>query len=153
MEATFKQDTSYFSIDSPDLIGLIANITDPIKKKKAQKVTKLIEDDVLSLSITEELGKITSGSLTVRDNDQIYSKILRNGVRFNLEWGYKKWFKNLVKLKANNKNELVGNGNRKGLQCIIQKPGGGGDNQGQTTYTMTFFGNEILNDKVYNVYN
>jgi hypothetical protein len=160
METIFKNDSSFFYIESEDIQGAIANAELPFKKnqnisdlalgKSAQSVTALISNDTQSLTITEELGKITTGTLALKDESHIYSKIFRTGMKFNLTWGYKSWdVQASTRAKLDNPNELLGNGVRKGLRCIIQQPGGGGDNSGTVTYNVTFFANEILNGKEY----
>lgn len=137
MEIVFNKDSSFFFIESDDLIAAT---------KKEKSITRLINNDVISFSVTEELGKIATGNLLLRDNDHIYSFLFRSGMKFNLTWGYKKWNKDFTQLgiSKTNPNELLGSGERKGLRCIIQSPGGGGNNQGETTYNVTFMGSEFL---------
>ena len=141
MEIFFNKDSSFFNIESPDLV---------FSPGVGKSVTKLISESMLSFSVTEELGKITMGKLHINDNDQIYSRIFRNGMKFQLSWGYKQYGQNLSQASLGTKdpNELTGAGDRRGLECIIQSPGGSGSAGGVTDYNVTFYGDEYLGTKV-----
>jgi hypothetical protein len=145
MDFIFNRDNSFFSIESPDLIA---------SPGIEQSVTKLITDDLISFSVTEELGKITQGQLSILDNNQVYSRIFRNGMSFKITWGYKKFNDpvNLASLGKRDPNELLGNSERRGLNCIVQSPGGGGNNQGNTQYDVTFYGSEYIGTKVRKIF-
>jgi hypothetical protein len=135
MELTYNNGTTFFNIESPDFIGFT---------KEMKNVNRLIAKDVISFSVTEEMGKLVSGTLALRDATGIYSKVFRNGVKFALSWGYKAW--NVNSETLNNKN-LTSRGIRQGINCLIQTPSGAGDEGGQTTYNVTFYGLEFLDKK------
>lgn len=129
MELNFNNGTAFFRIDSPDLVN------------KGMSVTKIVSEDVVSLTITEELSKLTMGTLSLRDNSGMYSRIFRNGMRFKASFGYKAWNENLVSIGLNAKNFR---GSRQVLDCVVQTPSGIGDEGGQCLYNVTFLGLEIL---------
>jgi|WetSurMetagenome_2_1015567.scaffolds.fasta_scaffold10807_4 hypothetical protein len=129
MELFYNNNTFFFDIQSDDLVNTTS-------------ANQIINKDVISLSINEEAGMMTTGSLTLRDNDGIYSKIFRCGFTFTLSWGYKKipvipFLGKIVKYY------------RKGLQCVIQTPNGTGGEDGAVTYTVTFYSLDVKNRKNY----
>jgi phage protein D len=65
----YNQDGIYFKITSPNL------------------KTEINEKDFLSLSITEEQGKLTIGSIVLLDDGAYYSAIKRGAI-LSMEWGY-----------------------------------------------------------------
>jgi len=80
----------------------------------------------------------------MRDNTGVYSRILRNGLKFSLSWGYKSWNQNTLLLGA---NATTSRGIRQNVQCLIQTPSGNCDENGQVLYTVTFYGLEFLHKK------
>ena len=129
MEASFNNGSYFFDITSPDL-------------KLTNSVTKLITDDVVQLAISEEIGKLTTGTLTVRDNAHDFSRIFRQGIKFDISWGYKKW------------DPLQGmlNNIRTGLECVVQTPSGRANESGEVIYTVTFYALEFLSGKQHRVF-
>lgn len=124
MEATFNNDSFFFEIKSDDL-------------EVEKSLTKIISEDAISLSITEEIGNLTTGSLSVLDKSHDYSRIIRNGMKIDISWGYKK-FSPLRGLTSSI---------RTGMKCVVQKPSGSSDESGKTLYNATFYGLEFLNGK------
>lgn len=99
---------------------------------------------MVSFSVTEEVGKLVTGTLTLRDQTGVYSRILRNGLKFELSWGYKAWNVNALLLGA---NATTSRGIRQSVKCLIQTPSGNSDEGGQVIYNVTFYGLEFLNKK------
>ena len=133
MEICYNNDNYFFSILTPDL-GLVGN---------QQKALKYISQNVINFSIDEEVGKITTGTLSLHDDDGLYSNIFRPGRKFNISWGYKKF--NIL-------NPLSMNGaSRTGLQCFIQQPSGSGSG-GDTTYNVKFYSTEFMNGRKFKTY-
>ena len=54
MEVSFNNDTFFFNIECAQL-------------KNDTSVNKLISEDVIEFSLTEEMGKLVSGSLSIHD--------------------------------------------------------------------------------------
>lgn len=70
------QRNSFFTIAMPQYtMGLTMNAISP--------------DDVISLSVVEELGKSIQGSLELNDPEQMYARILRLNAQMQISFGYK----------------------------------------------------------------
>jgi len=124
MDKFFPIDNSFFSVKFDGEDGEI-DVTQNIEK----------------ISVTEEIQKMTTGSIQIHDPYNIYSRHFKNGKTFTLEWGYKK---KGIDFDANtNDDELTGNRIRRGLRCFIQSPSGGGDNNGKISYSCNFFSEEF----------
>lgn len=131
-----NQDSSFFRIDSPDI-----------------KID-VDEADVMSFTYEEEMGRYNSGSISLLDNNHVYSKILRQGARLNISFGY---LTNLISeedliAKNTNPREVFGPNYREGIVAYIQSPNGGGGSDGVTTFNCNFFGGEFLPGKKYRVH-
>jgi hypothetical protein len=140
MEASYNNGTAFFNIESSDFQSAIY-----VQKS----VNKLINNDVISFTITEELGKLTSGNLQLRDDKDVYSRIFRNGTKFDISWGYKMWNQDIKTLGI---NSLLPRGVRQGLKCVVVTPSGGGDEQGSKTYAVSFLATEALKKSMPRVY-
>lgn len=143
MELGYNNGTYFFVMESPDL---------KTTSSEEKKITKYIADDIVSFSVTEELGKIVRGSLQLRDNADVYSSLFRNGMRFDVTFGYKSWGQNAARLGINNVTNPSISGVRKGIRCMAQTPGGSGDEKGEKSYTLSFYGLEIINGKTRRVF-
>jgi hypothetical protein len=130
MELTYNNNNAFFNITCKDF-------TDKTN------VIKLLNENLISFNVVEELGKITTGTLTVLDKQNLYSKILRYGMEFSISWGYRKWNSNLITPTS----QLNGSSFRQGLRGIIQNPSGGGNEGGEVTYSVNFYSSEILAQK------
>lgn len=114
-----------------------------------------INNDVISLSVTEEMSKMITGTITFLDNEDYYAKEFRAGIKFVLSWGYKKRNETLtsVAVRTINVTEMTGLNVRRGLQCMVVNEGGKADSGGQKTYACKFygaeFGSNIFDAKVY----
>jgi hypothetical protein len=130
MEVIYQHDSSYFKISLPN------------------SDNRDITNDVISLEITESIGEIITGNLSLNDPFHFYSsQLLPEGTEFKISWGYKNKWENLAQLEVSEKNptELVNSGGvRQGLKAIIITPQGGGSNQGAITYNCKFYAYEYL---------
>jgi len=126
MEISFNNDTYFFNMESQQL-------------KLDKSINKKISNDIISFSITEELGKIVTGNLSIRDVNNIYSRIFRNGMKFRITYGYKDWNQLFNKLSIKNSS-----GKRQGIDCVAMTPSGSGSESGEVVYNITFYGLELL---------
>lgn len=129
-----SQDTSYFNITSPDV----------------DSTFRVLNGNVISFSLREEMRRMNSGTIALHDPNQVYSKILRAGVKLNIEWGFKEQAFGLRALsgKLNSiGDEIYGVSSRNNFQAIIQHPSGTLSQNGQETYNINFFGWEYVSTK------
>jgi len=131
-----NQDSSFFNITSGDV-----DIT-------------VLNEDIISFTYEEEMSRYNSGTISLYDDGNKYSKILRLGARLNISFGYLRADQSLKNklVKTLNPNELDGGTARTGIRGVVQSPSGGGSNTGVVTYNCNFFGNEYLKGKEYKVY-
>jgi hypothetical protein len=141
--AVFNKDSSFFTVESEDFISSAKRT---FSGKVLKSLDRFLSDRVISLSITEQFGQMTTGTILITDPYHVYSRILRNGMRLNITWGFKKWSKDPRELMVTRQkpNELSGDAERHGLNAVIQTPSGAGDQQGQVTYSATFYSSEVL---------
>lgn len=134
-----NKDSSFFSIKSKDIFT-------PDSLEDKDNVTDLIEKDVISLTVNEEIDQMTKGSVTLYDPNDLYADNLIEGIELDIAWGYKSFGEILRKIKVEkpDKDEIESNADRRGLKAIIMNPQGTGDQTGVNTYTFSFYGNEIL---------
>jgi hypothetical protein len=100
----FNFDTCFFEVNAPENPKLTGTI---------------VSKDVLSLSITEELGNLDSGSITLHDDHHIYSRFFRPGLLLEIAFGIKILGKEIK---------------RTGMQFMICSPSGGGESNGDITF-------------------
>lgn len=124
MIGLLNRDSSYFSAT----IGKVS--------EAMQSMTK----NVISFSITEEMGKLLTGTLSVYDPEFYYTDILRMGRTVQLEWGYKKF--PMFFPMGTTVDQVAGTFKRTGVKGIIQSPSGGGTERGVKTYNCNFIGTE-----------
>ncbi len=157
MELTYSNQSYFFSIATKDLIlPKIPDTTGFWSGLTENAINALVNQDIVNFQITEELGRMVNGTLTLRDPSGIYSKIFVNGMEFTISWGYKKWNTSLAALTASNTNQLFQGSYRKGVKCIVQTPGGSGNEQGEQLYDISFICVSLTNPwqvKVYNAAN
>ena len=132
MELTYNNDQIFFSVKCKDF-------------SDSRNALALTNENLIELSITEELGKLTSGIISLQDKSNIYSKIFRYGMEFELSWGYQKWNPALS-------GADIGSSYRKGLKAILQNPSGVGSTSGVIEYHIGFYSTEILAQKTVKVY-
>jgi hypothetical protein len=133
----FNKDSSFFEIVDSD-------ITVPEKD---------FSDNVLSLTLTEEMGKMNSGSMRIYDPEHFYSKILRMGVKLTLSWGYKRFDSALESVfSLISPSEVTGPINRGKLNAVVMSPSGSLGQDGTVIYNCNFYAREFLLGGTKNVY-
>ncbi len=112
-----NKDSSFFTIVSPDIVETEQDLTSKI----------------ISLTINEEMGRLPYGTLTLYDPTLIYSRILRNGLKLDVTWGYKRWddSEKSVVLVSLNTDEISGRRERRGFNAIVSAPSGSGTQDGK----------------------
>lgn len=136
-----NSDSSFFSVDCDDL------------KTKARpngrSADRFFNQDTISFTVVEEWGKGITGNIQIHDENNFFSDLFRNGMRFELAWGYKKWGKTPVELEYpfNRKNELRAAPVRRGVKCIIQSPSGNGGSNGGRGFTCGFYSADIFQSR------
>jgi|LSPZ01.1.fsa_nt_gi hypothetical protein len=75
----------------------------------------IVSKDVLSLSITEELGNLDSGTIALHDDHHIYSRFFRPGLLLEIAFGIKILGKEIK---------------RTGMRFMVSSPSGGGGSNG-----------------------
>ena len=99
-------------------------------------------EDVVSLNVTEEMDKMTLGTLRLRDRDHLYSRVMRTGVLAEIAWGYKKWDLDLGAVEGTDVFSRVLE--RRGLRVAILNPGGSGGSDGAVYYNCRFMSIDIV---------
>jgi len=97
-------------------------------------------EDVMSLEITEEMGKMTTGSLVLNDPYHKYSRILRDYTKLQITWGY--YVPDLspfsVLQLSKNPTEFSNIAAKRTILARVLSPSGGGSSNGQVTYNCQF---------------
>jgi hypothetical protein len=97
---------------------------------------------IISFSITEEVGKMLTGSVSFYDPIYKYHDILRMGKTLNIEWGYTRPY---IFYDVNESvDQFKGGYKRTGIQAIIQSPSGSGSESGEKIYNCNFIGKEYV---------
>ena len=107
------------------------------------EINSVINDDVISFTLCETLGEMTNGSLTMEDDNDVYSRIFVNGMQFSISFGYRSF------------NSFTGpyvTSFRKDIQCVVASPSGGGQSNGSKTFTVTFYSLDVADRKQYRVF-
>ena len=120
----YGRDSSFFSVEVPSYSSGF----------------ELIQKDVQSMSLTEELNKLPCyGSVTMIDPSMTYARILRNNVEMAISWGYKD---RTVALEQLSGTDLADSFSkplaRRAVSVRVLNPGGGGDDRGLITYRCGF---------------
>jgi hypothetical protein len=108
--------------------------------------SEVLTEDILSFSITEEISQMATGNLQLVDNNDIYTKLLRPGVKFEMRWGYRRIDDPIAAVFAqlSNPTEVFGLMERRGLVGYVTNPSGSGDDKGNVTFNCSFIGAEVL---------
>jgi hypothetical protein len=118
-----NKDMSFFSVESDDI---------DLEKQ-------VMSQDIQNLTITEELGKMDTGSITFNDPNHFYSRVLRTGVTLRIAWGYAMFGSDLsIPENLFNADEFSQNLERRGLRVLVVGPQGRADEQGRVTYNCNF---------------
>lgn len=119
-----NKDSSFFTIESNDI-----SLRDISLSKY-----------LMSLSITEQMDAMATGSLQFRDPNHFLSRVLRTGAEIVLSWGYKDIKETPYSLIAKdlNTDEISGTLIRRGLKAFVSSPSGSGGNDGAITYNCNF---------------
>ena len=138
MIGLYNADSSFFNIEIEDV--------------KIEK--KIISDDIISLTVSEEIQKASSGVLKLYDPEAKYPSLLRMGMKVKIAWGYKDKDTNIRTALALVKNpqEIGGTLVREGMTGFIMSPSGAGSENGQISYNCNFYGTEWSKKKEQKIY-
>lgn len=115
-------------------------------------VDKLINPrDIKGLHVTEEINQMTTGQISLIDNKNIYSRILKRGAKLKISWGYKSISQRLDFLNPGADTAIRGLV-RRGLEVTVQGPSGGGDNGGIISYNVGFLATAMRGTKEHIIY-
>ena len=81
-------------------------------------------EDVISLEITEEMAKMQTGTLSLLDQNNVYSRIIRPGAKMNISWGMRNYGEQ-PKQRTN-------------MEVMVLGPSGAGAANGQIVYNCSF---------------
>lgn len=97
-------------------------------------------EDVMSLEITEEMGRMITGSLVLNDPYHKYSRILRDYSKLQITWGYYSPDLSPFSLIQLSKNptEFSNVAAKRTILARVLSPSGGGSSNGQVTYNCQF---------------
>lgn len=133
-----NNDSSFFNITSSSI---------------PQIQNKILNQDIVSLSITEEIYKMASGTIVMEDPEQIYSTLLKFGAMVQIEWGYKRMDNPIYDLfvKTKSPSEISGIMSRKN-RFLIMSPNGSGDQSGHSEYNCNLYSMEYAKKESKHVY-
>jgi len=131
MSIFFNKDNSFFKVESPDL-------------DQEKSITKLANEEIVSLNVTEEIGSGFTGNLLMHDPNHYWSRVLRNGMELDIEFGYKKFTENIGGISGLDIDEQIRSGERTGLKAFIASPSGGGSENGVITYNLSFYSQHVF---------
>lgn len=103
-----------------------------------------ITQNVIELSIIEEVHQLLHGNLIINDPIWAYAKLLRAGTSFNLTWGYKNRNQSIsdMTIKKKNPEEVSNLSVREGTKGIVTQPRFIFGASGEKTFSCGFFGPE-----------
>lgn len=128
----FNKDNSFFDISSPDI----------------KLDGRVINQDVISLDISEELNAIDTGTLQLRDANHYYSRVFRTGATLNISWGYKNaGVNNLSPVDIYKSDIFSKNLERRGLKVMVNSPSGSGGENGEILYNINFMALDMRGEK------
>jgi len=138
MIGLYNADSSFFNISSDDVA---------LSKQ-------VVNDDVIGLTIQEEIGKATSGSLQLNDPNNVYAGLMTLGIKLNISWGYKDADTSIRSVTASQKNpsEMQGTMVREGMTAYVMSPSGSGNENGHSVFNCNFYGTEWSKSQARKVY-
>ena len=124
------QNSAFFSIESPDI-------------KLPQRI---LNEDIISFTYEEEMGRYSTGTLSVNDPTNYYADILRMGARFNISFGYTSpdLSINSALLAQKNPDQILGGLARTGIKGYVMNPSGKGGEDGKVVYNCNFYGGDYI---------
>jgi len=140
-------DSSFFTVETDDIKQY-----DPLYGDIAKRV--------ISFEITEEIGKLPHGTLSILDeDDDMFSWFLKMGKKVKIRWGYKNIDYSGKKLydigQGGNPKEIFAPGIvSRYCEARIKDPSGAGGSDGKKTYNCSFinydlsaWGNKVFNQR------
>jgi hypothetical protein len=94
--------------------------------------------DVLSLTITEEIERMPQGSLILRDPNILYSRVIPRGARINISWGYT--VGGGTAFDAERPDRIARGLERRGMRAWVTNPNGAASDDGTISYNLSFVG-------------
>ena len=133
----YNHDTSFFEIRSPDI-------------DEAQLISG---QNLINLSISEQMGEIDSGSITLNDPNHQYSRLLRIGAEIEVTWGYRAPDPLLQSriFPERNPDEIRG-GFERTMRGIVQSPKGSAGSDGKIQYECEFIAIVFRGGKARQIY-
>lgn len=103
-------------------------------KSSDMGVDVITDDRIIQASVTESMGEMDTCTISMLDLNVVYSRMFRNGVEFEFDWG-----------------TLADK--RGAIKFLVNSPSGSGDANGQVIFNMRgqALGDEGVNRKYYNV--
>jgi hypothetical protein len=95
-------------------------------------------EDILSISVTEELGKTITGSISMRDPKLLYSMYLVVNRPLIVSWGYKLPGADIADQLGISADKFASNLVRRGLSVFVMNPSGNADGNGYTSFSCGF---------------
>jgi hypothetical protein len=96
--------------------------------------------DLISLTVTEELGKITQGSIKLHDHHLTYARLLSTGAQLALSWGYAS--SGDIGDVGRIADELTAVRTRRGLRVMLMNPAGSGSG-GDVEFSANFWAVDV----------
>lgn len=131
-----NRDSSFFTVESPSLFGFSVK-----------------DEDVISFSVEEELGKVLGGSISLRDTYHVLSRILSTGTKLKISWGYKVASQDPRSFLTDvSSGVCVGKGYRQAVTGYVTSPGGNGSSDGKISVNVNWYGSETRGGKSPQIY-
>jgi hypothetical protein len=111
--------------------------------------TFIDEKDLIGLTVTEELDKLTMGTIKLLDRNHIYSSLLTRGAQLAISWGYALLgdIGNVLMIG----DDITAVRERRGLRVMVMSPGGSGKG-GSSEYSCNFWAIGLRGSQRHEVY-
>lgn len=133
----WQNDTAFFQIQVLGGKGELA---------RGNQGNLILPQDVLGMTMTEEFHQQPTGTISLRDPDNVYSRILRNGAAVNISFGYKSPSQRLD-FRDPGYDVAQSGLQRRGIQAFITGPSGGGSEGGKISFNANFLSFGTRNPK------